>query len=128
MVPTLNTTLGVKGHRPVVGTRDCKDLLYVLAVINVVTGTLHANTLESPAKAKQMTGQSKTRRMHEAFASNLRHIGRLYPAEKHKVTLTMLPSVVSDLQARSPAGVSGTLTAILSAILRSTSASRIIPS
>jgi len=73
-------TLGVKGHRPVVGTRDCKDLLYVLAVINVVTGTLHANTLESPAKAKRMTGQGKTRRMQEAFASHLRHIGRLYPA------------------------------------------------
>ena len=84
MVPTLSTTLGVKGHRPVVGTRDCKDLLYVLAVINVVTGTLHANTLESPAKAKQMTGQSKTRRMQEAFASHLRHIGRLYPAAEHK--------------------------------------------
>ena len=38
MVPTLGPTLGVKGHRPVVGTRDCKDLLYVLAVVNVVTG------------------------------------------------------------------------------------------
>src|SRR4051812_591110 len=46
MVPTLGPTLGVKGHRPVVGTRDCKDLLYVLAVFNVVTGVLHANTLE----------------------------------------------------------------------------------
>jgi hypothetical protein len=27
MVPTLTATLGVKGHRPVVGTRDCKDVL-----------------------------------------------------------------------------------------------------
>ncbi len=76
--------MGVKGHRPVVGTRDCKDLLYVLAVINVVTGTLHANTLESPPRRRQMTGKSKTRRMQEAFAAHLRHIGRLYPAEKHK--------------------------------------------
>src|SRR3954447_19507359 len=84
MVPTLGPTSGVKGHRPVVGTRDCKDLLSVLAVINVVTGTLHANTLESPAKAKPMTGQSKTRRMQEAFASHLRHMGRLYPAAEHK--------------------------------------------
>ena len=50
MVPALCSTLGVKGHRPVVGTRDCKDLLYVLAVVNVVTGVLHANTLESPAR------------------------------------------------------------------------------
>lgn len=31
MVPTLCRTLGVKGHRPVVGTRDDKDLLHVLA-------------------------------------------------------------------------------------------------
>jgi transposase len=84
MVPTLCRTLGVKGHRPVVGTRDCKDLLYVLAVVNVVTGALHANTLESPARAKAKTGKSKTRRMQEAFASQLRHVARLYPADRHK--------------------------------------------
>ena len=28
MVPTLCAALGVKGHRPVVGTRDCKDVVY----------------------------------------------------------------------------------------------------
>ena len=32
MVPTLAATLGVTGHRPLVGTRDNKDLLYVFAV------------------------------------------------------------------------------------------------
>ncbi len=84
MVPTLGRTLGVKGHRPTVGTRDCKDLLYVLAVINVVTGVLHANTLESPADAKRRTGQSKTRRMQEAFAAHLRHVGQVYPKDKHE--------------------------------------------
>lgn len=84
MVPTLGPTLGVKGHRPMVGTRDCKDLLYVLAVVNVVTGVLHTNTLESPARAKQRTGRSKTRRLQEAFAAHLCHVGRLYPAAKHK--------------------------------------------
>jgi hypothetical protein len=83
MVPTLGPTLGVKGHRPVVGTRDCKDLLYVLAVVNVITGVLHANTLESPARAKAKTGKSKTRRMQEAFAAHLRHVGRVYPREKY---------------------------------------------
>jgi hypothetical protein len=45
-----------------------------------------------------------------------------------QVTLTIVPSPVSALHALSPAGVSGTLIAILSAIFRSTSASRIIPS
>jgi transposase len=84
MVPTLGATLGVKGQRPTVGTRDCKDLLYVFAVVNVVTASLHSNTLESPAKAKQATGLSKTRRLQEAFAAHLRHVARLYPAESNK--------------------------------------------
>jgi transposase len=84
MVPTLGATLGVKGHRPTVGTRDCKDLLYVFAVVNLVTAAVHANTLESPAKAKRTTGKSKTRRMQEAFAAHLRHVGRLYSADAHK--------------------------------------------
>lgn len=80
MVPTLGPALGVKGLRRAVGTRDCKDLLYLLAVIDVAAGSLHANTLESPADAKRKTGRSKTRRMQEAFAAHLRHVARLYPA------------------------------------------------
>ena len=83
MVPTLTATLGVKGHRPTVGTRDCKDLLYVFAVVNLVSATVHSNTLESPKNAKKTTGLSKTRRMQEAFADHLRPIGRMYPQEKH---------------------------------------------
>jgi transposase len=84
MVPTLGATLGVKGHRPTVGTRDCKDLLYVFAVVNVLSASLHSNTLESPARAKQATGKSKVRRMQEAFAAHLRHVGRQYPADANK--------------------------------------------
>ena len=82
MVPTLAATLGVKGHRPTVPTRDCKDLLYVLGVVNLVTGAAHSNTLESPQNAKRRTGKSKTRRLQEAFAAHLRHVGRVYPAEQ----------------------------------------------
>ncbi|MBA3878066.1 MAG: hypothetical protein C0498_14320, partial [Anaerolinea sp.] len=84
MVPTLAATLGVKGHRPTVGTRDRKDLLYVLAVVNLVTAAVRADTLESPKDAKKKTGRSKTRRMQEAFAAHLRHVGRVYPAEEYK--------------------------------------------
>jgi transposase len=84
MVPTLAATLGVKGHRPVVGTRDCKDLLYVLGVVNLVSAAVHSTTLESPKDAKQQTGQSKTRRLQEAFAAHLRHVGRVYPRERHR--------------------------------------------
>jgi transposase len=83
MVPTLGPTLGIKGHRPIVGTKDCKDLLYVLAVVNVITGVLHANTLESPARSGAKAGKSKARRMQEAFAAHLRHVARLYPADRH---------------------------------------------
>jgi transposase len=83
MVPTLAATLGVKGHRPLVGTRDCKDLLYVLAVVNLVSAAVHANTLESPKDPKKRTGKSKTRRLQEAFAAHLRHVGRVYPQQRH---------------------------------------------
>ena len=77
LVPTLAATLGVKGHRPLVGSRDCKDLLYVFAVVNLISAALHTNSLESPQNAKKKTGKSKTRRLQEAFAAHLRHIGRV---------------------------------------------------
>jgi transposase len=83
MVPTLAATLGVKGHRPLVGTRDCKDLLYAFAVVNLVSAAVHTNTLDSPRDAKRRTGQSKTRRLQEAFATHLRHVARVYPRERH---------------------------------------------
>ena len=83
MVPTLAATLGVKGHRPTVGTRDCQDRLYVFAVVNLVTAAVHANTRESPKNAKKKTGPSKTRRMPAAFAAHRRHVGRVYPRGKH---------------------------------------------
>ena len=83
MVPTMCRRLGVKGHRPAVGTWGCKDLLYVSASVNTVAGRLVSNTLESPARAKQVTGLSKTRRMQEAFADPLRNVAKTYPAAKH---------------------------------------------
>jgi hypothetical protein len=83
MVPTLAATLGVKGHRPVVGTRDCKDVLYVFGVLNLLTGAVHANTLESLQRENRKRAESKTRRMQRAFADHLRHVGRVYPREEH---------------------------------------------
>ena len=81
-MPTLQATLGVKGHRPVVGTRDCKDVLYVFAVMNLISGVLHSNTLESLQAANRKGGQSKTKRMQRGFADHLRHVGRVYPRER----------------------------------------------
>jgi hypothetical protein len=90
MVPTLQATLGVKGHRPVVGTRDCKDVLYVFSVLNLISGAVHANTLESLQKDNRKSADSKTRRMQRAFAGHLRHVGRVYPEGQNKrVVLTI---------------------------------------
>jgi transposase len=83
MVPTLTATLGLKGRRPEVGTWDNKGLLYVLAVVNLVTAAVHANTLACPKDAKRKTGKSKNRRLTEAFAAHLRHVGRVYPKERY---------------------------------------------
>jgi hypothetical protein len=90
MVPSLAATLGVKGHRPTAGTRDCKDLLYVFGVVNLASAALHTNTLEGPKDAKKKTGKSKTRRMQEAFADHLRHVGRMYPPGKHKQVVLLI--------------------------------------
>jgi hypothetical protein len=90
MVPTLAAKLGVKGHRPTAATRDNKDLLYVFAVINLISGALHSNTLESPKDAKKKTGQSKNRRMQEAFADHLRHVGRVYPQDQHPEVVLLI--------------------------------------
>ena len=90
MVPTLAATLGVKGHRPQVPTRDNKDLLYVFAVVNLVSGALHTNTLECPKDAKKKTGQSKTKRMQKAFAAHLRHVGKAYPQDKYKEVVLLI--------------------------------------
>jgi transposase len=83
MVPTLCRTLGVKGHRPVVGTWDCKDLLHVFAAVNVVTAQLHTKTVAYRTGLYRRTGESKTRRLQRAFAEHLRQIAARYPAQKH---------------------------------------------
>jgi hypothetical protein len=90
MVPTLTATLGVKGHRPAVGTWDCKHLLYVFAVVNLVTAAVHANLVDSPKGATKRTGRSKTRRLQEAFAAHLRHVGRVYPAGTHRRVVLLI--------------------------------------
>jgi transposase len=90
MVPTLTATLGVKGHRPAVGTWDCKHLLYVFAVVNLVSAAVHANLLDSPKDATKKTGKSKTRRLQEAFAAHLRHVGRVYPPDRHRRVVLLI--------------------------------------
>ena len=83
MVPTLCRTLGVKGHRPIVGTWDGKDMLYVFASVNVLTSQLHTQTVACRTGLYRRTGESKTRRLQRAFADHLRQIAAKYPAAKY---------------------------------------------
>ena len=89
-MPTLRATLGVKGHRPVVGTWDNKDLVSSFASMNVVTGQLTTRLLESPAKATRRPGSSKTARVQAAFAAHLRDLARAYPAPLGKPVILTL--------------------------------------
>jgi transposase len=90
MVPTLCRTLGVKGHRPVVGTWDNKHMLYVFASVNVITSALHTDTVESRTGLYRATGESKTRRLQRAFANHLRRLGRRYPQYKHPEVVLLI--------------------------------------
>src|SRR5436305_10691901 len=51
---------------------------------------IHSNNQKSPQDAKKKTGKSKTRRLQEAFAQHLRHIGRIYPQDKHKEVVLLI--------------------------------------
>ena len=65
-------------------------MLYVFCVLNLVSGALHSNTLESLHKANRDSGEGKTRRMQRAFADHRRHVGKAYPQEKYgRVVLTI---------------------------------------
>jgi len=89
-VPTLQATLGVKGHRPIVGTWDNTDQVYCFAALNGVTGPLTTHLVEQPARSKAKTGLSKQQRLQVAFAAHLRDIARAYPARQYpEVIITM---------------------------------------
>src|SRR5512134_3693549 len=83
LVPTLRATLGVKGHRPRVGTWDNKGQVYCFAALNLVSGRLTTRLLDNPARVQAVTGRSKVSRLQAAFAAHLRDIARAYPAARH---------------------------------------------
>jgi hypothetical protein len=90
LVPTLGTTLGVQGHRPLVGTWDNKDHVYCFAALNRVTGQLTTRWLDQPAHRKAKPGHSKQQRLQAAFAVHRRDMARAYPARvSPEVVITM---------------------------------------
>jgi transposase len=81
MIPLLRTTLGLKGHRPVVGNLDCHDLVYLFGALNLVTGQLTTRLVERlRASAKAKKSWSGQRSLQAGFARHLRDIARAYPA------------------------------------------------
>lgn len=81
MIPLLRTTLGLKGHRPVVGNLDCHDLVYLFGALNLVTGQLTTRLVERlRASAKAKKSWAGQRSLQEGFARHLRDIARAYPA------------------------------------------------
>jgi transposase len=91
MIPTWRTTLGLKGHRPVVGNLDGHDVVYGFGALNLVTGQLTTRLVERPrAAAKPQKTQSGQRSLPEGFARHLRDSARAYPAAQHRrVVLVM---------------------------------------
>jgi hypothetical protein len=89
LIPTLRTTLGVKGHRPLVGNLDCHKYLYVFGALNVVSGRLTTRLVERPRPTKKGT-PSKRRHLQQAFAHQLRDIARLYPAAQYPCVVLVI--------------------------------------
>jgi hypothetical protein len=83
LVPTLRTTLGVKGHRPMVGNLDCHEYLYLFGALNLVSSPLTTRLVERPTTSK-MHRDAKHRYLQEAFARHLRAMAQAYPAAQHR--------------------------------------------
>ena len=73
-----------------VGTWDCKDLVYVLAAVNVVHGKLTTRMVECAARLRAKTGKSKCRYLQEAFVRHLRDLARVYPASTYPRVVIMI--------------------------------------
>jgi DDE superfamily endonuclease len=90
MVPTLVRTLGLRGERLHVGTRDNKDVLYLFAALDVTRGRLVRRALPSRVARRRREGSHKTRRLQALFVRHLGDIARAYPAERFpRVVLTI---------------------------------------
>jgi hypothetical protein len=89
MIPTLRTTLGIKGHRPLVGNLDCHQYLYVFGALNVVSGRLTTRLVERPRRTKKGT-PSQRRHLQQAFVRHLRDIAHAYPAAQYPLVVLVI--------------------------------------
>lgn len=83
MIPTLRTTLGLKGHRPIVGNVDGHAVVPVFGALNLVTGRLPTRLT-----ARHRPTAKPSRPMQQAFARHVRDIARAYSmAQSPRVVL-----------------------------------------
>jgi hypothetical protein len=81
MLPLLRTTLGRKGHRPVMGHLDGHDLRYLFGALSLVTGQLTTRLVEKPrVSAQSKQSHSGQRCLPEGVARPWREIARAYAA------------------------------------------------
>jgi hypothetical protein len=90
MVPTLTVTLDLKGERPVIGPRDCKDVVHAFAAANVTTGEVTSRLHGSRTRTRRKNGLCKTKRMQVAFAHHLLDIARAYPADEYREVVLVI--------------------------------------
>jgi transposase len=84
MIPTLRTTLGLKGHRPIVGNLDCHALVCVFGALNLSTGQLTTRLVERPRASGQRQKPTPGQRcLQEWFARHVRDVARAYPAAQY---------------------------------------------
>jgi hypothetical protein len=91
IIPLRRTTLGLKGHRPVVGNLDGHDLVSICGALNLVTGRLTTRLVErprGPAKLKQ--ARSRQRCLQAGFARHLRDLARAYPTAEYPRVVRVL--------------------------------------
>jgi hypothetical protein len=77
MIPTLRTTLGLTGHRPIVGNWDCHDAVYSFGALHLVTGPLCTRIVE------RQRAPSRQRALQAASARHWRDLARRYPAGRY---------------------------------------------
>jgi transposase len=82
LIPTLRTTLGIKGHRPVVGNLDGQEYLSLFGALHLLRGRLTTRLVERPTQSKRHRA-AQYRDLQEAFARHLRAIARSDPAERY---------------------------------------------
>jgi transposase len=82
LVPTLRTTLGVKGYRPLVGNLACHEYLDVFGALHLGSGQLTTQVVER-LRPRTRAGASTHRYLQAGFAKHLRAIARAYPAQHY---------------------------------------------